>query len=120
MFPTLLWAQQKISIEGRVSDNFTYKSLHQCGVELLSQDSTVISQQLTTGGFQGADGNITYLGRYRFEIPQEGEYILRFSMDEYETTCIDIDATKFNGRETVRQIPMTYIQKIRSMDVDEG
>lgn len=123
LLPYALQGQTKeetIMLKGRVRDYVTHLDLPGSQVELLSaEDSSVVAS--TIARHELRSGNRTWeTAEYDFRVPKRiGNYLVRVSLQGYDTSYHKLPLSSFYKREISREVPIIYLQRPKSIKLDE-
>lgn len=122
LLPYALQGQTKgetIMLKGRVRDYVTHLDLPGSQVELLSaKDSSVVASTIARSKYRSLD-QTWETSEYEFSIPKRtGEYLLRISLQGYDTSYRKLSLLSFYKRETRREVPTAYLQRIKTVELE--
>lgn len=117
-------AEATIRLKGYIFSAVTSKELPGAKVEVLSQDSTVIGSTTASSERTKRNGNqyiFEETSWYGIYIPKvEGRYIVKVSLDGYDTAYHNIDLTKIGIRQTEYEVDNIYLRPApKTVDLDE-
>ena len=104
-FTQVLSAQEKKFIYGQIANSLTKEKLKNAKAELLLPDSTVIDSTRTKI-YNPENNTIIFI----FLAPKEGNYILRFSNEGYESSYANIKIKLYNRQDYI-ELGTFYIKK---------
>ena len=119
LYPIFLFAQdntRQISIEGRVQDYVSHVDLHGASVELLREDSTLVSSTVADRGNIGSRNLAGFMLVFKAE---EGKYILRISFENYESQHINIQISNLKDKHDLIKLPIVYLHPVRELELRE-
>lgn len=122
LLPYALQGQTKeetIMLKGRVRDYVTHLDLPGSQVELLSaKDSSVVASTIARSKYRSLD-QTWETSEYEFSIPKRtGEYLLRISLQGYDTSYRKLSLLSFYKREIRREMPTAYLQRIKTVELE--
>lgn len=113
-------SQTSFRLTGQVLDQLTHVQIPGSKVEIMKlSDSTIIdSTDATTKIVSGNESRLE--STFTLKIPRiEGDYILRVSLNGYETYYEQLTFDHFYSRETHRDLGNIYLKKERNVNLDE-
>lgn len=113
-------SQTSFWLTGQVLDQLTHVQIPGSKVEIMKlSDSTIIdSTDATTKIVSGNESRLE--STFTLKIPRiEGDYILRVSLNGYETYYEQLTLDHFYSRETHRDLGNIYLKKERNVNLDE-
>ncbi len=125
LFTTIeLRAEATIRLTGYIYSAVTSKELPGAKIEILSQDSTIIASTTATSESTFRNGNQIVFEQnswFGISIPKvKGKYILKASLDGYETAYKNLDLTKMGSRQTQYEVDKIYLRPTaKTVDLDE-
>lgn len=122
LLPYALQGQTKeetIMLKGRVRDYVTHLDLPGSQVELLSaKDSSVVASTIARSKYRSLD-QTWETSEYEFSIPKRtGEYLLRISLQGYDTSYRKLSLLSFYKREIRREMPTAYLQRTKTVELE--
>lgn len=119
-------AQSKITVTGGIYNGVTSKKQSDVTVEILTSDSTSIASQHLEGvGYyldSMADRVVEGVNNtYRISIPKvEGDYIIKVSLDGYETVYKPLPLKNLGSRQSEYEVPNIYMRpEAKAKDLGE-
>jgi len=98
-------AQEEIALNGRIVDAQTGEDLAGATIELLSQDSILISSQVADNHWERNEKE-GHSADFRFNVPkQSATYILKASFLGYKTSFVSFSIGEIKKREFSRTLP---------------
>lgn len=106
LISNIVYAQDKINLEGKVCDFKTCTDLVGANVQILDLDSNIIAATVASSCIQS--GNVkTYESRFWVSVPKKNNvsYIIKTSMVGYKTTYTDISFAKMSKKQIRKELP---------------
>lgn len=108
-------------LNGKIFEAGTKVQLLECTVDIMSAngDTAIIDSAVSTQEYRSEE-NLSYTSEYALRIPKkEGDYIIRVRKNGYETATQTISLKDLYHREYSRDIPNIYLQRSKTIDLDE-
>lgn len=109
-----------ITLKGKVFDKLTHSDLVGTKIELLqAADHKILNTAIASQKIVDGD-KVTYTSDYDLSAPrQEGNYVLRYTKEGYDTVYVNLNLHRFYKREFSMFLAPAYLSKIKTYNLDE-